>query len=292
MSKTLQIKKLYQFLFELAIGNLNFSVAYTDCERTNEIIDLLNTIAIKMKEVIVEQDHLLPHYKYQNLVQHSIVLDSDYNLKYFDENVKITFSYSPSELIKLNITDILTSSSVVLWHKIKSDIDIDQKYHETFPLVFCTKDKLVVPLFCTITRHYYTNDILINSITTILQDLMEDSNFSLSNSSKNSEAQIIRNVYEFILNNLEEPLPSTKELSKYFGINEFNLKNRFKISFNTSIYQFYNDERLKKAHNLISKTDTPLKEIAFLSGFNDYVTFSKAFKKKYQYPPSSLKRLV
>ncbi|MGV9004420.1 helix-turn-helix domain-containing protein [Flavobacterium sp.] len=34
----------------------------------------------------------------------------------------------------------------------------------------------------------------------------------------------------------------------------------------------------------------PLKEIAFISGFNDYVNFSKAFKKKYAYPPSQLKR--
>ena len=63
-----------------------------------------------------------------------------------------------------------------------------------------------------------------------------------------------------------------------------------KEKFNTSIYKFYTDERLKRATYLIQKTEIPIKEIAFICGFNDYNNFSKAFKKKYNYPPSALKR--
>lgn len=101
---------------------------------------------------------------------------------------------------------------------------------------------------------------------------------------------IIQKVQDYILNNLEEPLPTTKELSKMFGTNEFTLKENFRNILKTSIYQFYNDERLKKAHFLIQQTAIPLKEISFLCGFNDYTNFFKAFKKKYHYTPSDLNR--
>ena len=101
---------------------------------------------------------------------------------------------------------------------------------------------------------------------------------------------IIQKVQDYILNNLEEPLPTTKELSKMFGTNEFTLKENFRNILKTSIYQFYNDERLKKAHFLIRQTAIPLKEISFLCGFNDYTNYFKAFKKKYNYTPSDLNR--
>ena len=101
---------------------------------------------------------------------------------------------------------------------------------------------------------------------------------------------IIQKVQDYILNNLEEPLPTTKELSKMFGTNEFTLKENFRNILKTSIYQFYNDERLKKAYFLIQQTAIPLKEISFLCGFNDYTNFFKAFKKKYHYTPSDLNR--
>jgi transcriptional regulator GlxA family with amidase domain len=75
-----------------------------------------------------------------------------------------------------------------------------------------------------------------------------------------------------------------------FGTNEFTLKENFRNILKTSIYQFYNDERLKKAYFLIQQTAIPLKEISFLCGFNDYTNFFKAFKKKYHYTPSDLNR--
>lgn len=101
---------------------------------------------------------------------------------------------------------------------------------------------------------------------------------------------IIQKVQEYILSHLEEALPSSKELAIMFGTNEFTLKDNFRKQLHTSIYQFYNDERLKKAHFLIQKTLIPLKEIAFLCGFNDYTNFFKAFRKKYKCNPSELSR--
>ena len=139
-------------------------------------------------------------------------------------------------------------------------------------------------------------DKLVNLLNQVAAEMQSNNyrspfmdNYSTA-SDDDSISGIIKQVQDYILNHLEEPLPSTNELSKMFGTNEFTLKEGFRNLAKTSIYQFYNDERLKKAHFLIEHTHVPLKEIAFLCGFNDYTNFFKAFKKKYNYTPSDLNR--
>lgn len=105
-------------------------------------------------------------------------------------------------------------------------------------------------------------------------------------------ALLIQKVQDYILNHLEAPLPSTKELSEMFETNEFTLKESFRNLLKTSVYQFYNDERLKKAHILIQQTQLPLKQISFLCGFNNYTNFFKAFKKKFSFSPSEVLRIT
>lgn len=107
---------------------------------------------------------------------------------------------------------------------------------------------------------------------------------------KGSAHDILQKVMEYILNHLEDQLPTTKELSKMFGTNEFTLKESFRNILKTTIYQFYNDGRLNKAHFLIVESQLPFNEIAFLCGFNNYTNFYKAFKKKFTYTPTYLSR--
>jgi transcriptional regulator GlxA family with amidase domain len=47
---------------------------------------------------------------------------------------------------------------------------------------------------------------------------------------------------------------------------------------------------LKRVRLLIEQTNIPLKQIAYMNGFNNYPNFSKAFKKKYGHSPNDLKR--
>ena len=140
-----------------------------------------------------------------------------------------------------------------------------------------------------------------DELATLLNEVAEElQSYGYSNPyNKNQNTQLeagqattvlIQKVLDYIQNHLEEPLPSSKELSAMFGTNEFTLKDSFRKVLKTSIYQFYNEERLKKAHLLIQQTGIPLKEIALMSGFNDYTNFYKAFKKRFDYQPSELKR--
>lgn len=135
---------------------------------------------------------------------------------------------------------------------------------------------------------------LLNQVAEKLQEIEYSSPYKNSKidlgTSNDTTVLMVQKVLDYIQNHLEEPLPSTKKLSKMFGTNEFTLKENFRRIVKTSVYQFYNDERLKKSHTLIQKTTIPLKEIALISGFYNYVNFYKAFKKKFHYPPSELKR--
>ena len=107
---------------------------------------------------------------------------------------------------------------------------------------------------------------------------------------RKADALLIQKLYDYILSHLEEPLPSLKVLSSEFGTNEHKLKDGFRHFFKTSIYQFYNDERLKRAYFMIEHTTIPLKNISVMNGFNDYPNFSKSFKKRFGFSPYEIKR--
>ena len=135
-----------------------------------------------------------------------------------------------------------------------------------------------------------TAERLLNIIATLENPNPHRTFLLATQNQKETDNQLIQKVYTYILNNLDEPLPSIKELSKTFGTNPYKLKRTFKRFFNTGIHQFYNEERLKKAHFLITETNLPLKEIAYSCGFNSYLHFYKSFKQKYHYAPTALKR--
>ena len=103
----------------------------------------------------------------------------------------------------------------------------------------------------------------------------EDTNL-LSGFNSYSDVQLIQHVYDYILDNLDSPLPSSKELSRIFGTNDYKLKYGFKHLFKTSIYQFYTNERLKRAHLLIQQTTIPLKSIASMNGIYHLSQFFKS----------------
>lgn len=113
------------------------------------------------------------------------------------------------------------------------------------------------------------------------------------NSTKMHSGKVIQDAQllsDYILLHLEEPLPTIRALSKMFHTNERKLKEGFRALFNTSIYQFYHVERLKKAQLLILRTDKSLKSIACRCGFNTYHNFSTAFKKHFGQSPVTLRQ--
>lgn len=113
------------------------------------------------------------------------------------------------------------------------------------------------------------------------------SNYTVSNQ---QDLKALQNIYDYILRHLDSPFPHLKELAHQFGINEFKLKKGFKQVFGMTVFKFYLEERLKKAHLMIQHTASSLKVIASKTAFKSFPHFSRTFKKRFGYNPSELKR--
>lgn len=279
-------------LFELATGNLAFRIEPTEAnDELEELISVLNILGLTLQNTSAKSGHVIPYYNYQSVIQNTFILSENYNIKSFNASAVTNLDYSPNTLNKMVFDEMIAPQSADVWQSIKQEISKVEEYHNTVQLVLVTGNNKLLPLHFTISKLLMSNEILITSVTTVLQDSLGDT-FNSNNkpTPRPKDSAIIQNVYNYILNNLEEPLPSVKALAKMFGSNEFKLKEGFRHFFNTSIYQLYNEERLKKAHILIQQTDLSLKEICFMCGFNSYLNFYKAFKKKYGYSPSELNR--
>lgn len=292
-NKQERIRKIYQMLFEMASGNLQFQIANLDEEdEIDQIAHKLNEIASNIKNTFHKIGHVIPQFTYQNLVQHTFILDKEFYILSFSSSVLDTLKLSQQELSKLKFSKIIAKQSINDWKTIENEIVTNNIFHITLQLHLLDKNNQIYPSYFTISSLLNSNKIVISGITTNIEDYTNYNiaNNNLASSKKIDSNTIVQNVYDYIMNHLEEPLPSVNELAKMFGTNDFRLKAEFRKHFNISIYKCYTNERLKRATYLIKRTNIPLKEIAFISGFNDYNNFSKAFKKKYNYVPSELQR--
>ncbi|WP_264564681.1 AraC family transcriptional regulator [Flavobacterium sp. N3904] len=283
---------MYQMLFEMATGNLTFRLQRDgENNQLDELIVMLNTTAEKLQLLTADLGYINPHYTYQSLVQATLILDKNFTIKSFSAPIPVLLGHEPQMLFEQDFHKVLAKQSIPLWEIVIEQIATDKTALATVQLLFVTSSQHLVPSFCTVSRLLYSNSIIINSITTILQDLLPETTTKPNTVDQHqSDTVLVQNVREYILKNLEAPLPSTNELSKIFNVNEFKLKDSFRHFFNTSIYKFYTEERLKKAHLMIQQTVIPIKEIAIICGYINYTNFYKAFKKRYNYSPSELKR--
>jgi AraC-like DNA-binding protein len=287
-----RIKAIYQMLFEMATGNLAFRIIKTDQDdEVGKISEMLNKLAGEMHDILLRSGYVNPHYSYQNLVQTTFILDDNFIISNFNAHVLQALYYESEELFQVDFGKFIAPQSFSIWNQKKKEASLDDNYHSTVQLIFVTGNNKLIPTFCTISRLRYSDKIIVNSITTILQELLSDPKYVIKiNPERQSEAVVMQNLYDYILNHLEEPLPTLKELAVLFDCNEYKLKLGFREFFKTSIYNFYHDERLKRAHLMIQQTKIPLKEIAIMNGFNTYLNFYKAFKKRFKYAPSEVDR--
>ncbi|AQW94706.1 AraC family transcriptional regulator [Elizabethkingia anophelis] len=106
---------------------------------------------------------------------------------------------------------------------------------------------------------------------------------------KNRYIQKMFDIKKYLLNTLYEE-HSLASIAKSFGININILKIGFKEVFNTTVFKFIYDEKMKLAKNILENEDTSINEIAYMLGYNKPQYFSVAFKKKYKLLPSKIRR--
>jgi AraC-like DNA-binding protein len=289
-----RIQKISQMLLEMASGNFTKRIERSGQDDELEaLVVLINMVAEEMKESIFHFGVINPHFSYRHLVEAAFILDDYFIITGYTSTVSLKLGFSSDSLYGSPFMSLLSDQSMALWDSIKDGLAEDATYRATLPLTFTTQEKLLIPSFCMISRLLHSSIILISVVTTVVQEThisIIDKAESKELNYRPSDVHLIQNVYDYILENLHLPLPSLKELSRIFGTNDFKLKHGFKHLFNTSIYQFYNDERLKKAYLLIQQTGISIKSIAVMSGFKTYPNFSKSFKKRFGFSPYEMKR--
>ncbi|TDE52737.1 helix-turn-helix domain-containing protein [Flavobacterium sp. GT3P67] len=293
-----RIDVIYEMLLEMAEGNFAYRIPRTRKDDELEALTVLvNWMAEEMKGSLFHAGFTNPHLSYQYLAQSSFIVDNKFIIKDFTENVTDLLGCTSNELLELDFMELLVKESVPLLETILPEVLQNESFQTSIALELASFKKLVVPVNCTISRLYGSAEVVISFIAATADDNMK--NFTTEKKILTAEEQKIHNyldvkstqaVYDYILANIDSGVPTLKVLSRIFGTNEYKLKNGFKHVFKTTIQQFYNTERLKRAQLLIQYTKIPLKTIAIMTGFSTYPNFSRAFKIKFGYSPSDLER--
>ncbi len=88
--------------------------------------------------------------------------------------------------------------------------------------------------------------------------------------------------------NIQKP-PTISELAIITGINQFKLKQNFKIAFGMPIFAYITKLRMEKAKALIEEKGYTIAETSYAVGYKNPQHFTTAFKKFYNCLPSSFK---
>ncbi|MBX5437973.1 MAG: helix-turn-helix transcriptional regulator [Thermoflavifilum sp.] len=103
------------------------------------------------------------------------------------------------------------------------------------------------------------------------------------------DRQKIFQVRDIMLQHLDEPL-TIRELSRKVAMNECYLKKGFKEIFGTTIYDYFQRERMEKARQLLYEQGLSVSEVASRMGYSCISHFSTAFKKYTGLKPCELIR--
>ena len=97
-------------------------------------------------------------------------------------------------------------------------------------------------------------------------------------------------ITEYINENFCESI-SLDTIAQITGLSRYYVSHLFKELMNTTFVNYVNELRLTRAAMLLTTTDSPIIEIAGLSGFNNISNFNRAFKMYYDMTPSRYRKI-
>jgi AraC family transcriptional regulator len=199
----------------------------------------------------------------------------------------LSFSFKPSYLTQfvkgkkqLNISDNVLSFTHT------------SSFSKTLPLCGRTRKAIEALL-----NHTYTDtleNIFVNAQTQILllysMDCMlgdKEETFTCKFLANAEDREKITKAREVLIQHIGEPL-TIKELSRKVAINECYLKKGFKELFGTTIFDFYQSQRMEHAKYLLYEKGLSVTEVSMLLGYSSISHFSTAFKKHTGIKPCEL----
>ncbi|HMG82737.1 MAG TPA: AraC family transcriptional regulator [Ferruginibacter sp.] len=200
----------------------------------------------------------------------------------------LSFSFKPSYLtqfVKGKKNTNVTDEVLAFTHQ--------TSFSKMLPL--CGKTRMAIE---ALLNHTYTDtleNIFINAQTQILllysMDCMlgveKEEVFTCKFLANEQDREKIIKAREVLLQHIGEPL-TIKALSKKVAINECYLKKGFKELFGTTIFDFYQSQRMEHAKYLLYEKGLSVTEVSLMLGYSSISHFSTAFKKHTGIKPCEL----
>jgi AraC-like DNA-binding protein len=128
--------------------------------------------------------------------------------------------------------------------------------------------------------------LLLYGLECLAEDKSEES-FACTFLAHEDDRARIMQAKDILLQRLGEPI-TIRELSRKVGTNECYLKKGFKSMFGTTIFDFYQNERMNHARYLLYEKGLSVTEVSDLLGYSSISHFSTAFKKHTGLKPCEL----
>ena len=229
--------------------------------------------------------------------------------KYCQEKSCNHCSQKPTENCdgKLNTADVFVFHfSSTFLHQFTHNVKLSNRKDEVlafkhpaaftklFPL--CTKKRNVLD---GLLNHSYTgaleniflnskiHELLLYSLDCLIDEKQEG--FSCKFLQDEHSLQAIYNSREILLQNIGNPI-TIKDLSRKVAINECYLKKGFKEVFGTTIFDFFQQQRMEHAKYLLYEKGLSVTDVSALLGYSSISHFSAAFKKHTGLKPCDLLR--
>ena len=93
---------------------------------------------------------------------------------------------------------------------------------------------------------------------------------------------------EAILNSPGRSPLNVAALAKKASMTKLKLSHTFKQVYGASVYNYYQNQRMQKAHELLSTGNFSVKEVGEKLGYTNLSNFTLAFTKQFQTSPKSL----
>jgi len=167
-------------------------------------------------------------------------------------------------------------------------------FSKTFSI--CNRTRIVLE---GLLNHNYSGNlanIFINAQTQMLLlyslDCLEEKEIDTTTNkflANEADREKILKAREVLLQHIGEPI-TIKALSRKVAMNECYLKKGFKEMFGTTIFDFYQSQRMEHAKYLLYEKGLNVTEVSVLLGYSSISHFSTAFKKHTGLKPCELLR--